>query len=259
MYKIVVEITKETWGKCGIKAVKYHHEEKNIIELWHKMSDIETKLGHSNIDDVALKRIRKYCGKKVKDIIKEEKEKYKAFFEGKEGVFIIEKLTRDIIEHCKLPKAIGLRKKLVYNHNNIMVWEETSIAEKIIKLFSKENIALNKKFNNRKPDIWFKDYNIIIEVDEGNHENYDSDDEKEREDMFKKHNFKIFWCNPNDPNFDLFKFLGEIILYISKLREENAVNGVINKITEDFEKIVAVTKSKELKRYAKNILPNYKK
>ena len=55
------------------------------------------------------------------------------------------------------------------------------------------------------------------------------------------------------------KFLVEIILYISKLREENAVNGVINKITEDFEKIVAATKSKELKRYAENILPNYKK
>ena len=46
---------------------------------------------------------------------------------------------------------------------------------------------------------------------------------------------------------------------ISKLHEENAVNGVINKITEDFEKIVAVTKLKELKRYVKNILPNYKK
>ena len=37
-----------------------------------------------------------------------------------------------------------------------------------------------------------------------------------------------------------------MILYISKLRKENAVNGVINKITKDFEKIVAVTKSKEL-------------
>ena len=73
-----------------------------------------------------------------------------------------------------------------------MVQEETSIAEKIIKLFSAENIALNKKFNNRKPDIWFKDYNIIIEVDEGNHKNYDSDDEKEREDMFKKLNLKTF-------------------------------------------------------------------
>ena len=88
---------------------------------------------------------------------------------------------------------------------------------------------LNGKFNNRKPDIWFKDNNIIIEVDEGNHENYDLDDEKEREYMFKNHNFKIFQCNPNNPEFDLFKFLDEIILYISKLHKENAVNGVINK------------------------------
>ena len=82
---------------------------------------------------------------------------------------------------------------------------------------------------------------------------------KKKEDMFKNHNFKIFRCNPNDPNFYLFKFLGKINLYISKLREKNAVNRVISKITEDFKKIIAVTKFKELKRYAKNILPNYKK
>ena len=75
--------------------------------------------------------------------------------------------------------------------------------------------------------------------------------------MFKNHNFK-FWCNPNNPEFNLFKFLGEIILYISNLREENAVNGMINKITEDFKKVVAVTKSRESNRYARNILPNYK-
>ena len=77
--------------------------------------------------------------------------------------------------------------------------------------------------------------------------------------MFKKHNFKIFQCNPNDPNFDLFKFLGEINLYVSELQEKNSVNGVISKISEDFEKIVTVTKLKELKWYVKNILPNYKK
>ena len=71
-----------------------------------------------------------------------------------------------------------------------MVREETSIAEKIIKLFPNENIVLNKKFNNRKPDIWFKNHNFIIEVDERSYKNYDTDDEKEREHMFKKHNFK---------------------------------------------------------------------
>ena len=42
-----------------------------------------------------------------------------------------------------------------------MIQEETSIAKKIIKLFPKENIELNKKFNNRKPGIWFKDHDII--------------------------------------------------------------------------------------------------
>ena len=140
-----------------------------------------------------------------------------------------------------------------------MIREETSIAEKIIKRFPHENIVLNKKVNHRKPDIWFKNHNFIIEVGAGNHENYDSDDEKEREYMFKKYNFKIFWYNPNDPNFDLFKFLGEMNLYIWTLREENPENKGINKITDDFENIVAVTKIKELKRYAKNILPNYKK
>ena len=136
-----------------------------------------------------------------------------------------------------------------------MVWEETSIAEKMIKL-SDENIVLNKNFNGKKAGICFKNHNLIIEVNEGNHKNYDSDDQKEREDMFKNHNFKISQCNPNDPNFYLFKFAGKINLYISTLHEENAANGVINKITKDFKKIVAVTKSKELRRYAENILPD---
>ena len=43
-----------------------------------------------------------------------------------------------------------------------------------MKLFPHEKIVLNKKFNNIKPDIWFKNRNFIIEIDEGNHENYDS-------------------------------------------------------------------------------------
>ena len=70
----------------------------------------------------------------------------------------------------------------------------------------------NKKFNKRKPDIWFKNHNFTIEIDEENHENYDSVDEKEKEEMLKKHNFKIFQCNPNDSNLDPFKFVGKINL-----------------------------------------------
>ena len=46
---------------------------------------------------------------------------------------------------------------------------------------------------------------------------------------------------------------------MQKNAANKANNKAINKTDEDFEKIVAVTKIKELKRYAKNIFPNYQK
>ena len=80
MYKMVVEITKETWGKCGINTIKHYNEKDNIIELWQKMSDIEIQLGYSNIADVVLKRIRKYCGKKKKRNYGRRKRKIQSIF-----------------------------------------------------------------------------------------------------------------------------------------------------------------------------------
>ena len=50
-------------------------------------------------------------------------------------------------------------------------------------------------------------------------------------------------------------------MYQNYAKKIQKIKGIIaiDKIAEDFEKIVAVTKLKELKQYAKNILPNYKK
>ena len=48
------------------------------------MSDVERQIGYSNIANVALKKIRK-----TKDITEKEKEKYKAFFKGKEGILLL--------------------------------------------------------------------------------------------------------------------------------------------------------------------------
>ena len=119
IYKMVVEISKNKWKSCGIETIHYYNKEKNVLELWLKMSDIKIQLGHSNIADVVLSRIRKYFGKKTTHITKEEKEQYKCYFENEKGVFIIEKLACDVIECCKLPEAIELRKKLEYNHDDI--------------------------------------------------------------------------------------------------------------------------------------------
>ena len=85
---------------------------KDIIVLWQIMSDLNTKIKDPNICNIALKRIKKQHGKKTNQITEKEKQKYKAYFKGETGIFIIEKLTRDIIERCKLPEPIELRKKL---------------------------------------------------------------------------------------------------------------------------------------------------
>ena len=109
------------------------------------MIDIEIQLGHSNIAYPVLKRIRKYYGKKQKTLQKKKNKNTKHILKVKRVFLLLKKFKRDIIEGCKLPEAITLRKKLGYNHNDIMFREETSIAEKIIKRFPNENIVLSKK------------------------------------------------------------------------------------------------------------------
>ena len=84
---MVVEITKETWRKCGIKTVKNCNIKENVIELWQKMSSIEIQRRHSNITNVTLKRIRKYCGKKRH--CRRRKAKIQSNFEGETDIFII--------------------------------------------------------------------------------------------------------------------------------------------------------------------------
>ena len=73
MYKTVLKITKETWGKCGIIILKHYNEKENIIELWQIMNDVKRQTGHLNIADTGLRRIKKYCGKKTKYITEKEK------------------------------------------------------------------------------------------------------------------------------------------------------------------------------------------
>ena len=43
------------------------------------MNDVKREAGHLNISDTALRRIKKHCGKKIKDIT-EKKEKIQSIF-----------------------------------------------------------------------------------------------------------------------------------------------------------------------------------
>ena len=75
MYKMVLKITNETWGKCGITTVKYYNRKEDIIELWQKMNDVKRQIGQLNIADIALWRIKSYCSKKQKTLQKKKKDR----------------------------------------------------------------------------------------------------------------------------------------------------------------------------------------
>ena len=64
MYKMILKITKETWGKCGITTIKFYNTKEDIIELWQKMNDVKRETGHLNISDTALRRIKNIVVKK---------------------------------------------------------------------------------------------------------------------------------------------------------------------------------------------------
>ena len=57
MNEMVLKITKEAWGKCGITTLKHYNEKENIIELCQKMNDVKRETGHLNISDTALRII----------------------------------------------------------------------------------------------------------------------------------------------------------------------------------------------------------
>ena len=98
-----------------------------------------------------------------------------------------------------------------------MVREETSIAEKIIKLFPNENIVLNKKFNDRKPDVWFKNHNLTIELMKEIMKIMTQTMKKKEKTCLKSIILKLFNVISMILVLIFFKFVGKINLYISKL------------------------------------------
>ena len=74
------------------------------------------------------------------------------------------------------------------------------------------------KFDKYKVDLFFPEYNLVIECDENNHDDRDSEQEKIREDYITSLGNKIIRYNPNVSSFDLSNVLREItaVLFSTK-------------------------------------------
>ena len=67
-------------------------KKENIIESWQKVTDFETQIKHSNICDIALKRIRMYCGKNQKTLKKKKNKNLKHISKVKQVFLLLKNL-----------------------------------------------------------------------------------------------------------------------------------------------------------------------
>jgi very-short-patch-repair endonuclease len=86
-------------------------------------------------------------------------------------------------------------------------------------------IKRQKTFGLYRVDLYFYDYNLIVECDENNHSDRNPEYEKQREDFLLSKNNTIIRYDPNNKNFDLSLVMREIhkIILLKNNKDENKV------------------------------------
>ena len=128
-------------------------------------------------------------------------------------------LTEEAFELLK--NSYNLRNKYIVNINDnvkqinlCMCIENQTIG--FIENSYKNILKTQRQFmiGKYKVDLYFIDYNLVIECDEYNHEDRDIIKEKIREEYILSLGNKIIRYNPNETNFDLSNVLREINMFL---------------------------------------------
>jgi len=128
-------------------------------------------------------------------------------------------LTEEAFELLK--NSYNLRNKYIVNINDnvkqinlCMCIENQTIG--FIENSYKNILKTQRQFiiGKYKVDLYFIDYNLVIECDEFNHEDRDIIKEKIREEYILSLGNKIIRYNPNETNFDLSNVLREINMFL---------------------------------------------
>jgi very-short-patch-repair endonuclease len=85
-----------------------------------------------------------------------------------------------------------------------------------------------KLFGIYRVDLYFYDFNLIIECDENNHSDRNEEYEKKREEFLLSLDKTIIRYNPNDKNFDLSFVIREVNKIILKKKNNNQKIIIVN-------------------------------
>ena len=113
-------------------------------------------------------------------------------------VFVRNDLVERKIKSCrKLSKVfLEFKKKLGLDINSVTCGEQDIIST-LQTAFEREIILIQYCIKNKRFDAYFPKYKLAIEVDEYNHEDRDSNYERNRQSMIENHGITIIRTNPD--------------------------------------------------------------
>ena len=217
MYKMV-EITKETWKKCGIKVIILNGKK------WLNEKHIEDQLKHSNLPAVK----NQYSS----ELKKQRQEIQNCGKYQRCRRFLKEDFAMQIIMDCRTTAAVNFKTKLGFNQHDPIMTQEQSVLSKIVTLFAAEEKILQYNVLGYRIDAYSSKYKLAIEVDEQGHNDRDIDYETKRQKAIEKElGCEFVRINPAKENFIIFVEIGKIHSFIATSTKKSTKKSLIDELS----------------------------
>ena len=199
----MANITIYSYLKCEIEVIdkgKY---------FWINRKDLEIESGVANwamIFDKCYPEKQKYRQELTPNV---EYQRCRVFVRND----LVERKIKSSRKSSKL--FLEFKKKLGLDINSVTC-DEQDIISTLQTAFEGEIILTQYCIENKRIDAYFPKYKLAIEVDEYNHEDRNSNYEKNGQSMIENHGTTIIRTNPYAANFNINKLINQIYRHISQ-------------------------------------------
>ena len=115
---------------------------------------------------------------------------------------------------------------------NVITCDEQNIISALEVAFEGEIILTQYCIKNKKLDVYFSKYKLEIEVDEYNHEGWNSNYEKSRQLITENHGITIIRTNPDAADFDMNRLINQIYMHIIESTKKSLIDDLSKRLLE---------------------------
>ena len=215
----MVQISKKGYEKCEVEIIDKRRY------FWVNRKDLEVESDVANWAQIF-------------DKCDPEKQKYRQELTPNAEyqrcrVFVRNDLVERKIKSCRKSskRFLEFKKKLGLDPN-VVTCDEQDIISAFQVAFEGEIILTQHCIKNKRIDAYFSKYKLGIEINEYNHESWNSNYDKSRQLMIESHGITIIRTNPDAADFDMSKLINQIYTKIIKSSRKSLIDDLSKRLLE---------------------------